>query len=317
MTGRAPESPSEEQLAAFFLAAQHPTTSAWVDPERRLSLLAEQRKTDVLLARDLEIAAQRAQHFAPGHAPETFLNRWAPVTNDLHAMLSIRYEGLDVTKPFVDAMVTSRPLSQADLAPMVTAARDAYGSLRPGYVRVWSREPAGHFAGTDADKRFVAAPLADLRSSTEPPPELTLSVTDDLAHYDDAVAAYRAVDADHPGHRVQAALQSAESLEDCLDEGELFDVLIDDSWAGYVGVAAEGETLGLPAYVVQEVILAEQFRGHGYGRYLSTAVARALPEDGKADILLGTIHQDNCGALGAALVGGRVDVGGWLQLPIR
>jgi hypothetical protein len=34
-------------------------------------------------------------------------------------------------------------------------------------------------------------------------------------------------------------------------------------------------------------------------------------------VLLGTIHQDNRGALSAALAGGRIDIGGWLQLPCR
>ena len=84
-----------------------------------------------------------------------------------------------------------------------------------------------------------------------------------------------------------------------------------------MAVAAEGETLGLPTYVVQELVLAERARGRGLGRYLATLLARALPEPGDMSVLLGTVHQDNHGALSAALEGGRVDVGGWLQLPCR
>ncbi len=232
-------------------------------------------------------------------------------------MLSIRYEGLDVSKPFVDATVTSRPLTESDFDAMVAAALEAYGSLQPRYVRIWSREPFGTFARAGADKRFVAAPLTDLRTSTEPPDDLELVTSTDLRHYDDARAAYDAVDEAHPDHRDQAQLQSRESFEDCLEEGELFDVTVGGAWAGYVAVAAEGETLGLPAYVVQELVLAERARGRGLGRYLATLLARALPEAGDVSVLLGTVHQDNHGALSAALEGGRVDVGGWLQLPCR
>ena len=317
MTEESTAVPTKEQLARFFLDAQHPATTAWVEPARRLALLAEQRETDVLLALDREVAEQRAKHFAPSHRAEDFLNRWAAVSDDLQAMLSIRYEGLDVSKPFVDATVTSRPLTESDFDAMVAAALEAYGSLQPRYVRIWSREPFGTFARAGADKRFVAAPLTDLRTSTEPPDDLQLVTSTDLRHYDDARAAYDAVDEAHPDHRDQAQLQSRESFEDCLEEGELFDVTVGGAWAGYVAVAAEGETLGLPAYVVQELVLSAAARGRGLGRYLATLLARALPEAGDVSVLLGTVHQDNHGALSAALEGGRVDVGGWLQLPCR
>jgi L-amino acid N-acyltransferase YncA len=315
VTPSASDVPTREELARFFLAAQHPTTTAWVDRERRLALLAEQRETDVLLALDVDVARQRAEHFAPAHGPEDFLNRWAKVSDDLEAMLSIRYEGLDVTKPFVDAMVTSRPLAEQDFGPLTTATLDTYGPLWPRYVRIWSREPFGHFSRADADKRFVAAPLADLRSSTEPPRELVLTVASDLNHYEDAVAAYAAIGDAHPAHRDQAQLEDKESFEECMEAGELFDVMVEGTWAGYVAVAAEGETLGLPAYVVQELVLAEAARGRGYGRFLATLLARALPASAEPTVLLGTIHQDNRGALSAALAGGRLDIGGWLQLP--
>ncbi|MGQ0483066.1 MAG: hypothetical protein ACT4O0_18820 [Pseudonocardia sp.] len=69
--------------------------------------------------------------------------------------------------------------------------------------------------------------------------------------------------------------------------------------------------LGLPAYVVQELVLVPEHRGRGYGSLLTTLVARALPDE--RPVLLGTIHAENRGALRAAAAAGRIDVGGWLR----
>ncbi|GAA2756414.1 hypothetical protein [Actinopolymorpha rutila] len=70
----------------------------------------------------------------------------------------------------------------------------------------------------------------------------------------------------------------------------------------------------MPAYVVQELVLAKGFRGRGLGLHLTTLLARALTDDGR--VLVGTIHADNRGAREAAERAGRVDVGGWIQVPL-
>ncbi|MGQ0577081.1 MAG: GNAT family N-acetyltransferase, partial [Pseudonocardia sp.] len=133
------------------------------------------------------------------------------------------------------------------------------------------------------------------------------------AHHDEARDAYAAVDAAHPGHRAQATVESRADLEDACTRGMLFDVMAGGEWAGYVAADVEGRRLGLPAYVVQELVLAPPFRGRGYGTALSTLLARALPDDDRP-VLLGTVHPDNRGALCAAVAAGRVDVGGWFRI---
>jgi GNAT superfamily N-acetyltransferase len=76
----------------------------------------------------------------------------------------------------------------------------------------------------------------------------------------------------------------------------------------------EGDTLGMPAWVVQELALAPNARGQGLGRYLSGMLARELSDE--RPLLIGTIHADNRGAHSAALAAGRHDVGGWVQIPL-
>jgi GNAT superfamily N-acetyltransferase len=307
-----PELPTAAELARFTLAAQHPLTRAWQPDSARLERLAEAHEFDLQLATDLELAGQRAEFLDVGQAAQAFLNRWVRVQSDLEAMLSIRFEGLDRTKPFVDATILSRPFVQSDLHALARVAREAYGAFRPLYLRLWSAEPEGHFSGTGPDKRFLAGRLSELAAAPTPP-ELSLSPTRDLSRYPDAQAAYASVDAAHPAHVGQAKLQSGEDLQESIDAGTFFDVLVNGEWAGYVGATheTEGDTLGLDAYVVQELILAPGFRGRGYGASLSTLLARALPQPER--VLIGTIHARNVGAQRAAKAAGRLDVGGWVK----
>jgi len=306
------DTPTAAELAAYSLPLQHPVTRDWADQDTRLHLLAEQHEEDVLLATDHEIAALRATRFAPHLPAETFLNRWVGIGDGLSAMLSMRYEGGAPDRPFVDASVLSRAVRPADLDGLARAARAAYGSLRPHYLRLWSAEPVDAFAGTTHDKRFVAAPLAALRENAVPE-AIGLRPTTDLSHYDDARGAYEAVDAAHPEHPEQAQLQDADELAESIEAGTMFDVLVDGDWAGYAAVTTGVDTLALPGFTVQELVLTPTARGHGFGAHLSSLLARQLPGDG---VLIGTIDADNRGSVQGALRAGRHDVGGWFRVAV-
>ncbi len=303
--------PTAADLARFSLAAQHPLTRAWCSEPERLAHLEEDHAFDLQLATDRDLAGQRAEFINVGPPAEAYLNRWAAVTPDLNAMLSIRFEGMDVSKPFVDISVTSRPVSVDDLAALAQAARQEYAAFRPPRLRFWS---AGAMPSSlRPDQRVLAAPLSELRGGAVAP-GLSLRPTADLSHYAQAQAAYAAVDAAHPAHPRQARLVSGEDLQCAIEAGTMFDVLWEGGWSGYAGTLPDTQ-LGLPAQVVQELLLAPHARGQGLGSSLSTLLARHLPADGR--VLSGTIHGENRGALTAARRAGRQDVGGWwwLDLP--
>lgn len=303
--------PTTAELAAMSLAAQHPLTRTWVSDTTHLAGLEEEHALDLRLATDLDLAAQRAEVLDVGQPPEAFLNRWVELAPDLCAMLSIRFKGLDREKPFVDASVTSRPLVPSDLPALLAAAQDVLGAFRPRRLRVWSAAPLNGWPaslpGARPDMRVLAAPLSELRGRAVPD-GLSLRPTSDLTHHAEAVAAYAAVDAAHPEHAEQARVISADDLLEAVEAGTMFDVLWRGEWSGYAGTLPEPQ-LGLPAQVVQELLLAPHARGHGLGPHLSTLLARALPDEGR--VLSGTIHGQNLGARRAALAAGRHDIGGW------
>lgn len=311
-----PGTPTAQQLAECFLVAQHPVTRQWVDDDTRMALLAAQRSDDVLLATDTTVAASRARRFAPQQPAAAFLNYWVAAAADLHAMMSIRYKGGDPDEPFVDATVLSRPFMAADVTALADAAAKTYSALQPRYLRLWSATPANSFAGTGPDKRFLAAPVAALRGGAgQPvPTALRLAPARSLDNYEEASAAYDDMATKHQGHSEQAEIEDLEDLGKNLADGTLFDVTVDDRWAGYLAVGTDGETLGMPAYIIQELVLATRFRGRGYGPYLTTLLARALPDPSR--VLVGTIHANNRGARHSAERAGRIDVGGWVRVPL-
>ncbi|GGK89869.1 hypothetical protein [Deinococcus radiotolerans] len=303
--------PSAADLAAFTLEAQHPATHDWLDRAVRLQNLTGEHEFDLQLATDLDLAAQRAEFLNAGPDAPAYLNRWAPVTSDLHAMLSIRFKGLDVTKPFVDVSVTSRPVTRADLPALAEAAR-AYADFQPPRLRFWSAAPMTDWPDLDPDRRVLAAPVVDL-SSHPVPDGLSLTPTSNTTRYADAQVAYAEVDAAHPHHTNEARLLSSDDLQECIDAGTMFDVHWRGEWAGYAGTLAYPQ-LGLDAQVVQELLLTPHARGQGLGAALSTLLTRHLPDAGQ--VLSGTIHGRNRGALGAATRAGRHDVGGWWWVPL-
>lgn len=306
--------PTATELAGYRLAAQHPLTRQWVPDSARLELLTAQCADDLLLATDQGIATARAERFAPEQSAQLLLNRWHDVGENLAVMLSMRYEGLDVRLPFVDASLASRPVEVNDLPRLRNAAIQAYGVLAPLYLRLWDARPDGAIGGTVPDRRHLAAPLCELRAGLNPPPELQLRPAKAPTQYKELVASYAAVNEQHAQHLRQASVQPYNDMEESAAAGTLFNVVLDGEWAGYVGAVPEGDTLGMPAWVVQELALTPQARGHGYGRYLSGMLARELSDE--RPVLIGTIHAGNQGARSAALGAGRQDVGGWVRTPL-
>jgi len=299
-------------MAGYTLAQQHPITASWTSAGQRLHLLAEEHQIDLDLATDHALADPRRQQFGPALPADLFLNSWQTVRPGLDVMLSIRYENGDPGRPFVDVSASTRAITTAaDIAATVAAATGRFGELKPRYLRWWTSQPAGAIPDTGPDKRFLAAPILEL--TIQPVPnQLALRPAADLDHYDQVVAAYQSVDHQHPDHADQATIEPAGDLADLVQAETLYEVILDDQWAGYIA-AEPGHKLGLPGYKITELILADHARGQGYGRYLTTLLARALA-DKTADpemVLIGTIHHHNTGAIQAARQAGRHDIGGW------
>ena len=127
-------------------------TCAWAADDDRLPRLARAHEDDLDLAINMEIAAFRAGYFAfPGLDAPAYLNRWQPVSADLSALLSIRFEGRVRTWPFVDLSGLSRPWNVADLLALKRAALEVYGVFTPLYLRLFSSAPIDALRSLDQE----------------------------------------------------------------------------------------------------------------------------------------------------------------------
>jgi hypothetical protein len=96
---------------------------------------------------------------APDSPPSALLNRWVDVGDGLDAMMSIRYEGEDPDRAFVDATPLNRPPEGPGRADSRSRGRAAPPATRPRHPRLWSAQPHEMIPHSDPDKRFIAAPL--------------------------------------------------------------------------------------------------------------------------------------------------------------
>lgn len=242
-----------------------------------------------------------------GQPPEAFLNRWVAVAADLSVLVGPRYRGRDPHKPFVSVEASSRPLAPEDLPTLRGVLGAEFSAFHPLYVRCWSAEPPGAWPGTRPDMRNVVGHISDL-GQRPLPSGLTARAASDLAFYNCYAEIHRIHVEREPEHAVHSKLETREDLTELIDDGTLFEVFVDDQWAGIVGAYADSRA-GLSGYTVKELILDHEVRGRGYGSALSTVLAKELPAAEDA-WLLGTIHTDNVTAYRSALAAGRTDVGG-------
>lgn len=98
-------------------------------------------------------------------------------------------------------------------------------------------------------------------------------------------------------------------LRSYLAEGTLFEVFVDDEWAGIVAAFQAAEK-GVSGYCVGEIVLKREFRGKRLGLAVQRKFVEKLDET-RGRVLWGTIGAANTPAIRTAKRCGRVDVGGY------
>ncbi|WP_298515821.1 GNAT family N-acetyltransferase [uncultured Nocardioides sp.] len=265
-------------------------------------------------AQDLTHAEQFASVAPPrGQPVEAYLDRWLPLGDGSHVLAGPRYLGRDPDLPFVGISGSDRPLRPTDQPALRALAQRHFAPFAPGFVLLWASDPVGAWPGAGTEMRQVVGTLVDL-ATRETPPELSTAVRRDIGCYDRYRAIHEAHVAAEPEHARHARCEDEEDLLALAEAGLVHDVLVDGEWAGLVA-AEPDDRRGVPGMTVVELLLDHHVRGRGFGRHLSTLLARALPASDRS-WLTGTIHADNHAAYRAALAAGRVDVGGEVRVPV-
>lgn len=307
--------PTLDVLVRAAEAGLHPWVQHHVPASvRRIALEEELDFWLNTAAQDLGYAAAYARD-APqsGQPKEAYLDRWVHLGSDANILIGPRYLGRDPDLPFVGVSASDRPLVPADRELLVRQAHRSFAAFGPRFVMLTTADPIGAWPHTHAEKRQLVALLGDLRRRVTSP-ELTISPRTDTDFYE----RYRDIHAAHvtsdPAHTRRAGIETREDLKRLAEQGLVFDVCVEGSWAGIVAGEPDAHR-GVRGATVIELILDHEHRGLGYGQQLSTLLAKALPMPDD-ECLMGTVHADNIPAYRAARRAGRVDVGGEIVIPL-
>lgn len=294
----------------------------WLGDSEILENLEVELADQIRRIYDLGLAGQfRTYCQIPGAGTEDYKNAWLELPDDGWALCGIRFRGLDLQRPFVDLVGSSRLNGPPEgIEPIVRAAEERYRVFRPLHLRVFV---AGHRSALasqipDAfvERGVFARPVSQLRAAPLPVgmERVALRRTDvaDLAHR--LQVGYEDLQSQHPEHKEHASAASLDDLQYYDAEGVVFEVVIDGKPAGVVA-AYRDVGKGMAGFQVGEIFLYEGWRGQGLGPAALRALIEALParED---DVLFGEIDSRNVPARKTAESSGRVGIGYYVWIAL-
>jgi hypothetical protein len=303
----------EGRLLGHLQRSANPILTGWLGTERLTSALRESLRPTLTRMFDDELAAGfRSCCPVDGVPASAYKNRLLKDDVVGEWLAGIRFKNLDLASPFVDVLVTETPLDAANIGRIVAASAKEFSPFRPQRVRF---HRSSHLAPQASlllpDRVYVAAPLTRIAGRPAPPSadRIRLASGRIATRYDQYASSYAELLDQEPHLRGVVKAESAETLQECEEAGLLFEIMVDDRWAGIFAAKRRAEH-GLTGYCVTELLLTTMFRHRGLGPAVAWTAARALPRDAGHPLLYGTIGSTNVSSRRTASKIGRVEVSG-------
>jgi len=230
------------------------------------------------------------------------------------AVTSIRFVGGDLTKPAVFLIHKDFELdSQVKVKEMGAFLYREYELFTPKRFRWFSSKEvvdlSGLGEGIEGDLGYYTGFLSDLKNApkSENFEKIELVVSASLDWYERYENSYQEMYKTNPFFVEMASVESREALQDMMDKGLLFEVLVEGTWAGIIGVC-EARRKYLAGYEVYEEYLLVEFRGKKLASAVQRHLIERLPSTAN-EMLYGTIHHQNIPSIKTAKRCGRKGVG--------
>lgn len=257
----------------------------------------------------------------PVSDPTAWANRRLELSEGNWCVTGIRFRDLDVTKPFVDVIASSLPLTIDALDEISAAVVPAYADFGPRALRVEIPDPDALVARVSGDRRFGGASvnqyvIAGLVTQLRNQPRhayadrAALRRIEPAACVDDVAEMYHRLAEERPDQSLWAHPASSDEVAPCAADGLLFQVLVDGVEAGVAGACREDDH-GVPGFQVQEFVLDAAHRRRGFAPAVLQRLIDELPAQ-QGDTLWGTIHPDNEPSWRNAISVGREVIGGFV-----
>jgi GNAT superfamily N-acetyltransferase len=308
----------EDEFLAYALAQAPPMLRQW----RRDGLEADLREAVAETLRTVtdEAGAERVAEIMHGlKLPAASYRGRLLDVGGMRLLAHIDFPNPSGDFPFVKIRRASEPPgSIADRGPLFEGIARAFAQFRPRAIHFFHplhlplRVPAAR-----VDMHLLAAPAGDIagRPDAVGLGRVALRASAGLDFYPQYEAAYAQMLDDRPALRGEVGPESRESLSECLAQGLLREVFVDDAWSGLIA-ARRDLIAGVRGLQVVEIVLTRDARGQGLGPAVHQRFARLVAATDLTTILMGTIWAKNTPSLRTALRAGRLEVGAfyWVDL---
>ncbi len=243
----------------------------------------------------------------------SFRNRLMQLGNH-HAIAGINFQEPQGNAAFVCFLRSTMPLGSvsdwSSFAPVITASFDDF---QPRLMQFFH---PGHLPLTaptiGIDDYLLAGKASKMaqKPKTDNADRVVLRRSTSLEFYPRYQAMYEAIYGERPQLRGEVRTEPQDNLAICLNEGFLFEIVVDGRWAGIV--AAKWRTLvAIHGVFMVEIVLSPEARGQNLAPTVHRLFAAKIVEMFPAAVITGTISSKNQWSLKAALRAGRVEVGAW------
>jgi hypothetical protein len=302
----------EHELTEYALGQAHPFVHTWLGDRLRKDL-RKSTSSMIALITDVEAARTFSEAMSVlGLPPDPFRARLLEI-DGYRFLAQIHFPDRSGKLPYVEVYRASTPLGAIDDQIIVRKLRDRFDIFRPQRVRFFQSTHIPMLApATRVDQHFLVAPARDMATRPEPPGfgRVVLRRPRNLDFYPRYVEAYEQMFTARPQLRGQVRIEPEKSLANCLEQELLFEIYVDDAWAGIV--AASTETFaGVTGCYMNEIVLEGAARGQGLGPAVHQHFAKVVAAENPSGVITGMIASVNVPSLKTAMRAGRIEVGAW------
>ena len=297
--------------------ALHPLFAESLGEETLQACLRAHVAERMASAQRRENAERERQHFAAASPHlEDFTPRVVELPESGPVLLSLHFKAQRIDAPFVELLLSAKPLRTEGLRELAGLARRIYDRVQPLplFLRLYRGSHIPELGpGKEPDQRLIAGDLRSIARAARPRAALSAelrSVVSFAGLHDRYRKAFDAFVSDHPVVGAELWPTSLSEFEDLNSTGCVREVWIDDQWAGVIAANVEDGFWGIPCHVIYEELLDEPFRGRGLAPVLQYEFLQHLDRE-RSNLVVGTIHALNHASRRTAQRAGRIDVGGY------
>ncbi len=222
--------------------------------------------------------------------------------------------GGDLTKPYVLVIHKNFSLHTVENIWLISALLSKeYKLFKPQRFGWFSNniedqliEENGFLSG---DMVYISNFLEKLKDNDKPEyyERVNLLPAQNLDWFERYENAYEKLLADNPNFKEMIQITSKSTLEQLKDQHLLYEVFIDENWAGIIAANSESD-LFFSGFCVYEELLLKEFRGQNLAPAMQRHLIEKLPSKEK-EMIYGTIHYDNVPSIKTAQKVGRLPCG--------